>query len=84
MELRFRCAFYPFYIKSEVQSIYFWLNVNDRLAQVTMHLLTIMNHSFILLDDRMSRKDGVGGLKGPGSVLDYPQIYGCNVGTMTN
>ena len=39
--------------------------------------LAIMN-----LDDLRSRQDGVGGPKGPGSVDDYPQTDGYNVGTM--
>ena len=68
---------YPFYIKSEVHLIYAPLNVNDRRDQAAMLQLAIMN-----LDDRRSRQDGVGGPKVPGSVDDYPQADGYNVGTM--
>ena len=39
--------------------------------------LSIMN-----LDDRRSSQDGVRGPKGPGSVNDYPQTDGYNVGTI--
>ena len=77
MKLCFRCAFVSFYIKSEVHLIYVPLNVNDRRDQVAMLQLAIMN-----LDDRRSRQDRVGGPKSPGSVDDYPQTYGYNVGTM--
>ena len=58
MELRFRCALYPF--KKKVHLIYDPLNVNDRRDQVAMLQLAIMN-----LDDRRSRQDGVGGPKDP-------------------
>ena len=51
--------------------------MNERRAQVAMLHLAIMN-----LDDRRSWQDGVGGPKGPGSVDDYPQTDGYNVGTM--
>ena len=84
MELRFRCAFVSFYIKSEVQLIYVQLNVNDRRAQVAMLQLAIMNHRRIMFDGRRSRQDGVGGPKGPGFIHDYPQTDDYNVGTMTN
>ena len=36
-----------------------------------------------MLDDWRSSQDGDGGPKGPGSVHDYPQIDGYNMGTMT-
>ena len=39
----FDALLYPFYIKSEVQLIYFQLNVKDRHAQVAMLQLAIMN-----------------------------------------
>ena len=66
MELRFRCAFAPFYIKYEVHLIYVPLNVNDRRDQVAMLQLAIMK-----LDDRRSRQDGVGGQKvlGPSMII---------------
>ena len=73
----FDALLYPFYIKSEVHLIYVPLNVNDRRDQVAMLQLAIMN-----LEVRRSRQDGVGGPKGPGSVDDYPQTDGYNVGTM--
>ena len=69
---------YSFNIKSEVHLIYVPLNVNDRRDQVAMLQLAIMN-----LDDRRPRQNGVGGPKGPGSVDDYPQTDGYNVGIMT-
>ena len=75
---------YPFYIKYEVQLIYVKLNVNDRRAQVAMLQLAIMNHRLNKLAVRRSRQDGVGGPKSNGSVHDYPQSDGYNVGTMTN
>ena len=75
MELRFRCAFVS--ILYEIQLIYVQLNV-------AMLQLAIMNHIRIMLDNRMSRQDRVGGPKGPGSVHDYPQTDGYNVGTKTN
>ena len=73
----FDALLYPFFIKSEVHLIYAPLNVNGRRDQVAMLQLAIMN-----MDDRRSRQDGVAGPKGPGSVDDYPQTDGYNVGTM--
>ena len=73
----FNALLYPFCIKSEVHLIYVPVNVNDRRDQVAILQLAIMN-----LDDRRSMQDGVGGLKGPGSVDDYPKTDGYNVGTM--
>ena len=76
----FDALLYPFYIKSEVHLIYFPLNVNDRRDQAATYMLqlAIMNQEY-----RRSRQDGVGGPKGPGSIDDYPQSDGYNVGTMT-
>ena len=73
-----------FYIRSEVQLIYVQLNVNDRRAQVAMLQLAILNNILIMLDDRRARQEGVEEPKGTGSVRDYPQTDGYNVGTMPN
>ena len=75
---------YPFYIKSDFRLINVQLNANDRRIKVAMLQLAIVNHRHIMLDDQCCRQDGVGGPKGPGSVYDYPQTDGYNVGTMTN
>ena len=73
----FVALLHPSYIKSEIQLIYVQLNV-------AMLQLAIMNHILIMLDNRRSRQDRVGGPKGPGLVHDYRQTDGYNVGTMTN
>ena len=47
-----------------------------------LKLLCFSSSQTIMLDDGRSRQDGVGGSKGPGSVHEYPQTDGYNVGTM--
>ena len=42
----------------------------------------MLQQAIMNLDDRRSRQDRVGGPKSPGSVDDYPQTDGYNVGTM--
>ena len=59
------------------------MNANDSHAQVRYASAGHHEPHTIKLDDRRSRQDGVGGPKGPGSVHNYPQTDGYNVGKKT-